>query len=225
MVIFVKRFTYTFFVWEKKGGNFLQEWWSNIPAFEKVFWYFAIPFSVLFSIQTVLTFLGMTGDGFDVDDGGVSGDGLDFDGDDSSGFDTEGSFPIFTVRNFIIFFTIFGWTGIAASNSGMGSAGTLILAIVLAATVMFLVAGIFYFMSRMTESGNINIANAIGNIGEVYIPIPAKRAGTGKIQMQIQGAIREIDAVTDDNKLSTGMAVKVVGVINNQVLLVEKSVK
>lgn len=199
----------------------MQEWWSNIPAFEKVFWYFAIPFTVLFSIQTLLTFLGITGDGLDVDDGGV-GDGLDFDSDDPSGLDAGSSFPIFTVRNFIIFFTVFGWTGIAASNSGMGSTSTLILSLVLGAIVMFLVAGLFYFMSRMTESGNISIHNAIGNIGQVYIPIPGKRAGTGKVQIQIQGSIREIDAVTDDNKLATGTTIEVVDVVSNQILLVKK---
>ncbi len=185
----------------------MQEWWNSIPAFEKIFWYFAIPFTALLSIQTVLTFMGITSDGFDFDDGG---------------FDTDAGFPIFTIKNFIIFFTVFGWTGIAASNSGMSNIAILILAVLLSTIVMFLVAGIFYFMSRMTQSGNINLQNAVGNVGEVYIPIPGKRTGTGKIQIQIQGAVREIDAITDDGKLATGTTVKVLEVINNQILLVDK---
>ncbi len=201
----------------------MTEWWSNISVFEKVFWYFAIPFSTLFTIQTILTFVGMGGDGdIDIDDGSSIGDNMDFDGDDS-GLEAGGTFPIFTIRNFIIFFTVFGWTGIALLNSGVSNTVTVILSVLLGLVVMFIVAGIFYFMSHMTGSGNINIRNAIGNIGEVYLTIPPKRTGTGKVQMKIQGAIREINVMTDDNKkIPTGESVRVVNVINDSVLLVER---
>ncbi|WP_202708197.1 hypothetical protein [Sporosalibacterium faouarense] len=198
----------------------MSEWWSNIPAFERIFWYFAIPFTVLFSIQAILTLLGVGGGGeFDVDDGSGMGD---FDGDDGGGFQDGGSFPVFTIKNFIIFFTVFGWTGIAATNSGLNNVVTVILAVLLGLIVMFIVAGIFYFMSRMTESGNISLRNAVNNYGEVYLTIPGKRSGMGKVQMKIQGSIREVDAMTDDNKISTGSTVKIIDIINDSILLVER---
>jgi hypothetical protein len=186
------------------------DWWNNIPTFEKIFWYFAIPFTVVFIIQTILTFIGM---GDDVDIG--EGDGDLLDGVDSS-------FPIFTVRNFIIFFTVFGWTGIAATNGGLSKGTTVVLAVLIGLIVMFIVAGIFYFMSRLVESGNIDLNNAVNCVGEVYLTIPEKRAGMGKIQIEFQGGVREINAVTDGKTLHTGEMVKVVKVLENHVLLVEK---
>lgn len=188
----------------------MGDWWNNIPTFEKIFWYFAIPFTVVFIIQTILTFIGM---GDDVDIG--EGDGDLLDGVDSS-------FPIFTVRNFIIFFTVFGWTGIAATNGGLSKGTTVVLAVLLGLIVMFIVAGIFYFMSRLVESGNIDLNNAVNCVGEVYLTIPGKRAGMGKIQIEFQGGVREINAVTDGKTLHTGEMVKVVKVLENHVLLVEK---
>lgn len=189
----------------------MREWFISITSFEKVFWYFAIPFSVVFIIQTILAFLGI---GFE---GDVDGD-LDSSGDFADG----GGFPIFTVRNFIIFFTVFGWTGITSINSGVSNGVTLILAIGLGLVVMFIVGGIFYFMANMTESGNVNINNAINKVGEVYLTIPMKRSGTGKVQIIIQGTVREIDAITDDEMIKSGEKVKVVDVIENTVLLVKR---
>ncbi|WP_120170392.1 NfeD family protein [Thermohalobacter berrensis] len=182
-----------------------MDWWNGITGFEKIFWYFAIPFSLAFIVQVVLTFMGMDGD-VDVFDAF-----LDFD-----------SFPLFTVRNFIIFFTVFGWTGIAAINAGFSKTVTLILAIFLALILMLIVAGTFYFMNRLTESGNMDLTNAINRIGEVYIKIPANRKGRGKVHIEIQGSLREIEAVTDGEELKSGEMVKVVKVLNDQLLLVEK---
>ncbi|MGF7057530.1 hypothetical protein [Brassicibacter mesophilus] len=199
----------------------MTEWWNSIPAFEKVFWYFAVPFSVLFLIQLISTFIGMNDD-VDIpgDDGGFD-TGTDFDGD---GADIDGSsaFNLFTVRNFIIFFTVFGWTGIVGANANMNKTLTVILAMILGLIVMAIVSGIFYFMSRLTESGNMDLKNAMYCIGEVYITIPAKRSGLGKVQMTLQGSIRELEAMTDGKAISSGDMVRVIDIINNQILLVEK---
>lgn len=191
----------------------MAEWWSNIPAFEKVFWYFAIPFTVVFFIQLLVTFIGMGDDGdFEF------GDEVDAEG--ASG--GQSTFNLFTVRNFIIFFTIFGWTGIAAANAGLNKGFSLILAIMLGLIVMAIVAGIFYSMTRLTESGNVEMKNAINGIGEVYLTIPGKRNGIGKVQMNLQGSLRELDAMTDGETLASGSMVRVIDILNNQLLLVEK---
>ena len=191
----------------------MAEWWSNIPAFEKVFWYFAIPFSVVFLIQLLVTFVGMGDDGdFEF------GDDIDSDGDSGG----QSTFNLFTVRNFIIFFTIFGWTGIAAANAGLNKGFSLILAIILGLIVMAIVAGIFYSMTKLTESGNVEMKNAINGVGEVYLTIPGKRNGIGKVQMNLQGSLRELDSMTDGETLASGSMVRVIDILNNQLLLVEK---
>ena len=42
--------------------------------------------------------------------------------------------------------------------------------------------------------------NALNSIGEVYLTVGANRSRTGKIQIKIQGALRELEALTDYNE-------------------------
>ena len=74
---------------------------------------------------------------------------------------------------------------------------------------------------RLQHSGNVRIDNAIGNTGEVYIPIPASKSGSGKINIIIQDRFTEIDAVTSaDRIIKTGEPVTVMGVESEGVLIV-----
>jgi len=199
----------------------LGEWWSGMIMFEKIFWYIAIPFTVLFFIQLVLTFTGMGGEDAD---GGVEGDGgegLDSDGDGEAG--EASGFRIFTVKNFITFFTVFGWSGITLHNAGAGEYLVLFGSLLIAGGVMLLVALLFVSITRLAQSGTMDVNNAIGGTGEVYIPIPGGRSGRGKISITLQGSLREIDAVTAGEALPRGTAVRVAEVAGNGVLLVEKA--
>jgi len=84
-----------------------------------------------------------------------------------------------------------------------------------------IVAGLFYSMLKLTESGNIDYKNAIGLTGEVYIPIPENKSGLGKIQITIQDSLKEVEAMTKGEYIGTGNFVKVTGLVNN-ILVVEK---
>ncbi len=88
---------------------------------------------------------------------------------------------------------------------------------------MFIIALLFYSITRLQCSGNIKIKNAIGQIGQVYIPIPANMSGKGKIQITLQDSLTEINAMTEENeKLTTGSMVLVIDAIDTNTLLVEK---
>ena len=56
----------------------------------------------------------------------------------------------------------------------------------------------------------MDLHNAIGLIGQVYIPIPAAGQGVGKITIEVQGALRELEAVSFDNMIPTRQSVVVV---------------
>jgi len=205
----------------------MQEWWHSLDGFEQIFWYIALPFSLILFIQMILTFIGIGSEGSS--DAGDFHDGslIDADGDGTPDFhetgDPTAGFHFFTLRNFIAFFTIFGWTGIAAINNGAGNFLTLVLAFIGGLIAMFIVAGLFYFISRMAESGNLNIKNAINTTGTVYLPLKARAAGKGKVNANVQGALREFEAITNGNEdLPTGTTVKITGIIGNNVLIVEK---
>jgi hypothetical protein len=61
--------------------------------------------------------------------------------------------------------------------------------------MMVLMASLFYFMSKLAESGTLKMKNAIGKLGEVYLMIPASRGGMGKVQLNVQGSLRTLDAI------------------------------
>ena len=82
-------------------------------------------------------------------------------------------------------------------------------------------ASIPYFMGKLTDEGTLDLNNARGKTGSVYLRIPGKRAGVGKVQVKVQG-LQTLDAVTDnEDEIKTGAVVEIVDIINNEILLVK----
>lgn len=188
----------------------MQEWWLSLDIYMKVVWFITLTASLIFIVQTILTFIGMDTDS-----------GLDADPDAGTG---TGEFPfqLFTFRNFINFFLGFGWTAIVLEGKLNGVLIVFLsclVGILLVAAVMY----IFYLMSKMEQSGNIDTANAVGCKGNVYLKIPAVRGGEGKVQITIQGAVREYNAVTNGEELPTGTPVVITQVLNENVLVAAKA--
>lgn len=190
----------------------MQEWWNSLDLYMQILWIITLSASLIFIIQTILTFMGMdTDSGLDVPDGGF----------DSS--PDMGTFPfqLFTFRNFINFFLGFGWTAIVLEGKVSTAAGVIISCLVgvaLVAAIMYL----FFLMSKMEQSGNIETSTAVGCKGNVYLTIPGHHQGEGKVQISIQGAIREFDAATNGETLPNGTPIQVTAVLNENMLLVAK---
>ncbi len=218
----------------------MTEWWESLSSFEQVFWYIAVPFSLILLIQMILTFAGMGGGDSDIGGGETDISGMDLEVDtdidlsdisdasdvtDASDItDFDPSFHFFTVRNFIAFFTMFGWAGIAAWNEDMSKTWTIIIAIIAGLITMGVVTALFYYISRLQDAGgSIKITNALNQIGNVYIPIKAHAGNVGKVQITIQESLREMPAITKgEEDLATGTVVKVVGIVSNSILVVQK---
>ncbi|KYG73893.1 MULTISPECIES: hypothetical protein [Roseivirga] len=189
----------------------LSEWWNSLDTIRQIYWGIAIPFSLIFLIQMVLTFIGGEME--------IDGD-ADFDVESDSGV----GFQFFTLKNFIGFFTIFSWSGIAALDSDYSTATTLIISTISGLIMMTLMASLFYFFSKLTDSGTMDINNAKGAIAEVYMRIHGNRSNIGKVLVKVQGSLRELEAITDDEEdLPTGSVVNVKDVINDNILLVSKN--
>ena len=193
----------------------MNEWWLSLDTFNKVIWCITIPVSVVFILQMILTFSGMDSNG-DLD--------ADFDGDMEINHD-HGSAPfqLFTFRNFVNFLLGFGWT-VISFESIIQNQGLLILlgvgvGMALVAAVMY----IFISMSKMTQQGNMDINNALNQTCEVYLTIPAKKTGLGKVHIKIQGTLRELDAITLGDRIPTGSQAKVLSVTKNNLLLVTQA--
>lgn len=190
----------------------ISSWWQSMATFEKMFWIIALIFSLLFLVQTILSFAG--GDG----------DETFGDADSAIGHDEGIDYGFFTIKNFIAFFTIFGWTGIAMIKGNVGKVLTVGIALAAGVLVVAIMMFLFRVMSRLKHSGTLQISNALNKIGEAYLFIPAKRNGYGKVHIRVQGSLQELQAITDDeNDIPTGRLVKVVEILNNNILIVSSN--
>jgi len=194
----------------------LTLWWESMEMAEQVFWAIAIPSTLIFFILLALSFFGAEAEAdFETE--------LDVDTD--VGKDGGVPFQFFSFKNMVAFFSIFSWTGIACLDSGFGLGMTILISTIAGAIMMLLMASIFFFMGKMVQSGTMKISNALNKTGEVYLPVPASRAGFGKIQINIQGSIREMSAITDEREdLKQGTVVRVKQIIDGNILLVERSI-
>jgi hypothetical protein len=187
--------------------------WSELGIFEQIFWVIAIPSTVIF-----LALLGMTIFGGDVSDSDVDTniDTHIADGDSIP-------FQFLSLKNIVAFFAVFSWSGIGFINAGLPAWLVILLALICGFLMMLLMATLFYLMSKLAENGTLKMNNAVGKLGEVYLVIPAGRSGMGKVQLNVQGSLRTLDAITDDlEKIPTSSIIQVLDVIDDQILLVKK---
>lgn len=190
------------------------DWWSSLNGTQQMFWGISIIFSVLFVIQFVLSLIGLDFEGetdFDVST----------DTDTDHGYSLDPSFTLFSVRSIIAFFTFFGWTGVLALNAGLGTTMAVISASVSGFMAMAIVGYMMYLFSKLGESGNVDLNEALFQTGEVYLTIPAGKRAVGKIHINIQGTMKEMDAITEGKTLATGATIRVVEVVGENLLLVE----
>ncbi|MCW5911756.1 MAG: hypothetical protein KIT62_11810 [Cyclobacteriaceae bacterium] len=182
-------------------------WWEGLSTILKIYWGIAVPFTLFFVLQLIMSFLGAESPD-DLPDAEIEADhGIPF--------------QFLTLKNLVGFFTIFAWTGIACIEAGYSDTTSLIVAVIAGLLMMSLMAGLFYMMARSGADGTMKISSAIGQTGEVYLTIQPKRGGLGKIQVKVSGSLRTLDAMTDDEEpLATGQLVHVIQIVNDNILLV-----
>ena len=96
-----------------------------------------------------------------------------------------------------------------------------ILASVAGLTAMFVVAYMIFKFAQLEQSGTLNLYNALDKPGEVYLTIPAEGSGVGKVHLKVEGRVRELDAITQGEVLRTGTQIKVVEIMDGNILKVE----
>ena len=195
----------------------LATWWAELSPAMKLLWAVTLTASLIFIIQTVMTFLGADADSTDFDvDVDTSMDGADLS-------NIEGGSNLYTFRNFVNFFLGFGWAAILLRPSVKSTGLLVVVAVLVGIALVVAVMYLFKWLSSMQQSGNINVyKSAEGCQGKCYLVIPGERAGEGKVQITIQGAVREYNAVTDGDTIKTGTPIKVVEAIDANTLLVEE---
>ena len=197
----------------------IATWWAGLTVAMKILWGVTIAASLVFIIQTVLTFIGA-----DVDAAGLDGADIDAPVGDVSDADLGGGGNLYTFRNLINFLLGFGWSVILLEDAIPSTGLRLVVAVAVGVALVALVMQLFRLLGKMQQSGNIDVyKSAVGCEGTCYLTIPAGRSGEGKVQISIGGAVREYNAQTEDGEpISTGTPIKVVDVINGITLLVSR---
>lgn len=207
----------------------MNEWWDGLSALLKVLYCIAFPSTLVLLLQTLLSMFGVHHGG--AGDNPSDTSGIDFDGhvhtDLCAGvhhFDVGGhhsadsidggnpsDFPamrMFTVQTIVAFLTVSSWSAIALIGSDVPDSISVCVGFVLGLAVMAIVAKMVQIAGRLTENGTLNMKNGIGENATVYIPIPKKGDGIGKITLEIQGQLIEATAVTEgDEVIKTGETV------------------
>ena len=184
---------------------------SLLEPLLKTFWLIAIGSSVVFVIQAVMTFAGMD-----------SSDGVSADFD-SNLEHTEAPFQLFTFRNLIHFLLGFSWTGISFYST---IANTTVLMLVSIGVGIAFVAAFFFIIAqiqKLAENNSFRIENTLHQTGTVYLTIPEKKSGKGKIQVSVRGSFHELDAITEKEKIESSAMIRIVKIESNNLVVVEKN--
>lgn len=177
----------------------MLEWFNTLTLPEQIFWIIAVVFTVIFFFVLIGSFLKKN-------NRNRKRTGIHF----------------FSFGNCIAFFTIFGWVGIASLYQGYGLLTSIIAAFVCGILMMSIMTALIYYVNKMTEGGTLEYKNALNSTGEVYMEVGKQRSKIGKVQIKIQGVLREMDALTDfDHDIKSGTLIRVDSVTANGVLIIK----
>jgi len=187
-----------------------MEFFDSMEPLLRTFWYIALPATLIFLIQSVMTFMGMDGhDGVDADfDSNLSG--------------TDAPFQLFSLRNMVNFLMGLGWGGICF----YGFIENKVLLTLVALIVGCIFVALFFLairqIQKLAEDNSFKLTDTLHKTASVYLAIPAMKSGKGKIQISVKGSMHELEAMTEGERIETGSTIKVVHTEGTSLVFVEK---
>ena len=118
-------------------------------------------------------------------------------------------FGLFSIRALAAFFTFFGLGGWLGTARGWNPPLTVLFAAATGALLMLAVVWMLRMQSRLQSRGNLDPRNALGLSARVYLRVPGKNSGFGKVMVKVQGRTAEFNAFTQGEELPTGALVKI----------------
>ena len=188
---------------------FFGDWFRSLTGLEQLFWGMSLIFSVLFVIQFVVSLFGFDFDA-DVEADIATGDG-----------GIEADFSLLSLRSVIAFFTFFSWTGVLMIKNGASLLAILVGSTFSGLLAFGIVAYLLYLFTKFNQSGTVDMEQALFQKGEVYLTVPGGKEGMGKVQIQLGQNLKELRAITDGDALPTGSKIRVIEVLEDNLLVVE----
>jgi hypothetical protein len=120
---------------------------------------------------------------------------------------------LLTFRSIAAAITFFGLGGLTSRYYESTEGKAFATALVAAVAALYLVGTLMKTMYKLKADGTVRIERAVGQVGRVYLPIPGKKAGSGKVTFSLQNRTVECLAMTAADDIATGSTVTVVAVL------------
>jgi hypothetical protein len=117
-------------------------------------------------------------------------------------------------------FAFFGLGGAAVLSSGAAVWSAVAVGAVAGVAAASGVAAMLRSMTAFESDGTVPIDAAIGALGQVYVSIPARQAGRGKVHVTVRDRLVEYEATTNGAALDVGEPVLVTDVAETGAVVV-----
>lgn len=146
---------------------------------------------------------------------------IDFDRHPDSFDHSDGWFVgIVTIRSMVAALTVFGLTGLAAKDH-LSPERTIALASLAGLGMLYLVGWSFKQLYKLQSDGTVRMRDTIECTGTVYLRIPGRHEGAGKVTVEVAGRTMEYQAMTSGDSLQIGTPIVVSALISEDMLEVE----
>ena len=170
---------------------------EDLVGFDLVFGISALVGGLLFLLWFVLLMIG-----------GAASDLFDGLFDIQIG-DTDLSFKALTFQGLSSFLMMFGLIGLMISEMDAPRVLSILGGLGAGGLSMWMVSKLFDTFKELEQDQTMDLDNATGSTGTVYLRIPP--SGEGQIQITFQGAMRTMDAISADGvEIPTGTLIQVV---------------
>ena len=184
----------------------MLEAWNALDGAQKVFWGVAIVASIVFVIQTIMTFVGLDND-TDVDSSGLDAD--------------EGISGFFSLKNLVNFLLGYGWAGVVFKSLIPSSLWIQLAAVGVGLLFVLVWVIIIRQVMKLGVDKTFHIEETVGLVADVYLRIPSSGEGSGKVMVSVRGSVHELEAVTQGDAIPTGAKAKITAIVNTDTVRVE----
>jgi hypothetical protein len=189
----------------------------NFSKFSDATIYFAMGCisSVLVSLRLVLLmFFGVGDTHLDV------GHDLDIHGDIAH----SGDFHLISILSILSFGMGAGWLGLVCRMQwGLGPLASALSASGFGFSLMLLSSFLMFSLRKLNAAGHYDVKHCVGQLGRVYLKVPARGDGHGQVQIDVDGRQKVLDAVSANQEIESFATVKVVDIEAGETLVVVKA--
>lgn len=183
---------------------------------EKIYYFCAVFGSLFVVAQLCLTLFA----GLGMED--VASDSVDTDVADTADHAGYDFLRILSLRTVTASLAFFGLAGMAGTKSGIGMRTVFLIAVLCGLVALFVVFFLYRLISSFKSNGAVIPETLPNSKGNVYVRIPPKRSGSGKVIVNHQERSMEYEAFSDsEEELPAGTPIIVKEILGPNQVLVE----